>query len=192
MVSSKLPGGFNASAVKAYLSISWGLGPSRADGILLLATTMEPAKRIGSEPEAKTWLDGVVAVYAQRSSISLTSGAAGRGGGSGSAGAVTINSEEFVKFQKEQEQSAAQHIELYMRYLGRDSRADKIAFDQEKSNALALQSKLDAIAREHGDVYVEGIQPMFTRHFDSSWNWARQDALLMFYDILFGKLTTVD
>jgi fatty acid synthase subunit alpha, fungi type len=192
MVSSKLPGGFNASAVKAYLSKSWGLGSSRADGVLLLATTMEPAKRIGSEPEAKTWLDGVVAVYAQRSGISLTSGAAGSGG----AGAVTINSEEFVKFQKEQEQFAAQHIELYMRYLGRDSRAGEIAFDQEKSNALALQSKLDAIAREHGDVYVEGIQPMFdprkARHFDSSWNWARQDALLMFYDILFGKLTTVD
>jgi fatty acid synthase subunit alpha, fungi type len=54
MVSSKLPGGFNASAVKAYLSKSWGLGPSRVDGVLLLATTMEPAKRIGSEPEAKT------------------------------------------------------------------------------------------------------------------------------------------
>jgi 3-oxoacyl-ACP reductase-like protein len=28
--------------------------------------------------------------------------------------------------------------------------------------------------------------------FDSSWNWVRQDAILMFYDILFGRLTTVD
>jgi fatty acid synthase subunit alpha len=28
--------------------------------------------------------------------------------------------------------------------------------------------------------------------FDSSWNWVRQDAMLMFYDILFGHLTTVD
>jgi 3-oxoacyl-ACP reductase-like protein len=28
--------------------------------------------------------------------------------------------------------------------------------------------------------------------FDSSWNWVRQDAMLMFYDILFGRLTTVN
>jgi hypothetical protein len=27
-----------------------------------------------------------------------------------------INSEEFIKFQADQEQFAAQHIELYMRY----------------------------------------------------------------------------
>jgi fatty acid synthase subunit alpha len=40
----------------------------------------------------------------------------------------------------------------------------------------------------HGDTYI-GIQPVFdalkARHFDSSWNWVRQD-------ILFGRLTTVD
>ena len=40
------------------------------------------------------------------------------------------------------------------------------------------------------------LQPRFdilkARHFDSSWNWVRQDALLMYYDIIFGRLTTVD
>ena len=30
------------------------------------------------------------------------------------------------------------------------------------------------------------------RHFDSSWNWVRQDTLLMYYDIIFGRLITVD
>jgi fatty acid synthase subunit alpha, fungi type len=49
---------------------------------------------------------------------------------------------------------------------------------------------------ELGDAYIEGIQPRFdilkARHFDSSWNWVRQDALLMYYDIIFGRLTTVD
>ena len=83
-----------------------------------------------------------------------------------------------------------------MRYLGRDSRAGEIAFDQEKANSLALQAKLDSITREHGDAYIDGIQPRFdilkARRFDSSWNWARQDALIMFYDIIFGRLTTVD
>ncbi|KAJ7762020.1 fatty acid synthase [Mycena maculata] len=195
VVGGKMPGGFNSSAIKTYLSKSWGLGPTRADGVLLLATTMEPAKRLASEAEAKSWLDGIVVIYAQRSGISLASASSGGGGGGASGGAV-INSEEFTKFQSDQEKFAAQHIELYMRYLNRDSRAGETALDQEKATSLALQTKLDNIAKEHGDVYIEGIQPMFdplkARHFDSSWNWVRQDALLMFYDIIFGRLTTVD
>uniref|UniRef100_A0A0W0EUQ4 Putative fatty acid synthase n=1 Tax=Moniliophthora roreri TaxID=221103 RepID=A0A0W0EUQ4_MONRR len=195
MIGGKFPGGFNSSAVKSYLSKSWGLGPSRADAVLLLATTMEPPKRLGSEPEAKAFLDGVIAIYAQRAGISLSVAGSGGGGGA-SGGGATINSEEFLKFQADQEKFAAQHIELYMRYLNRDSRSGEIAFDREKANSLALQAKLDSIVKEHGDLYVDGIQPMFdpakARHFDSSWNWVRQDALLMYYDILFGRLTTVD
>ncbi|KAF9007571.1 fatty acid synthase [Cyathus striatus] len=194
LVGGKMPGGFNASAIKAHLSKSWGLGPSRSDGVLLLATTMEPPKRLSSEAEAKTWLDGVVQVYAQRSGISLA--AASAGGGAGGAGGATINSEEFLKFQAEQNRFAAQHVELYMRYLGRDSRAGETAHDKEKANSAALQSRLDSITREHGDAYLDGIQPRFdplkARRFDSSWNWVRQDALLMYYDIIFGRLTTVD
>ncbi|KAJ7227399.1 fatty acid synthase [Mycena pura] len=196
VVGGKMPGGFNASAIKTHLAKSWGFGSGRADGVLLLATSMEPAKRLGSEAEAKAWLDGVVSIYAQRSGISLTSAASGGGGGGGGGGGATINSEEFIKFQSDQQKFAAQHIELYMRYLNRDSRAGETALDQEKANSLSLQTKLDNIMKEHGDVYVDGIQPMFdplkARHFDSSWNWVRQDALLMYYDIIFGRLTTVD
>lgn len=83
-----------------------------------------------------------------------------------------------------------------MRYLKRDSRSGDILFDKEKARSAALQSRLDSITREHGESYLDGIQPIFeplkARHFDSSWNWVRQDALLMFYDIIFGRLTTVD
>ncbi|KAI0749711.1 fatty acid synthase [Daedaleopsis nitida] len=194
LVGSKMPGGFNLSAIKSYLSKTWGIGSSRADGVLILGATMEPAKRLGSEGEAKAWLDGVVAVYAQRSGISLSSGGAA-GGAAGGGGAV-INSEEFLKFQADQDRFASQQVELWMRYLGRDSRAGEIKYDAEKASTEQLQARLDAVAREHGDVYIDGIQPIFdalkARHFDSSWNWVRQDALLMFYDIIFGRLTTVD
>jgi fatty acid synthase subunit alpha len=195
LVGGKMPGGFTLSAIKAHLARAWGLGPSRADGALLIGTTMEPAKRLGSEAEAKAWLDSVVAAYAQRSGISLSAGGGAASGGGGGAGA-TINSEEFLKFQADQHQFVGQQIDLYMRYLKRDPRAGELAYDKEKANTLALQAKLDAIAREHGDTYIDGIQPAFdplkARHFDSSWNWVRQDALLMFYDIIFGRLTTVD
>ena len=83
-----------------------------------------------------------------------------------------------------------------MHYLGRNSRAGEIAYDKEKTANAQLQSRLDAISREHGDTYIDGIRPAFdplkARHFDSSWNWVRQDALLMYYDILHGHLTTLD
>ena len=195
LIGGKMPGGFNSSAIKSYLNKNWGLGSSRSDGVLLLGTTLEPPKRLASEAEGKSWLDGIVSVYAQRSGISLASPGSGGASGGGGGGAV-INSEEFLNFQSDQQKFAAQHVELYMRYLGRDSRAGEVAFDQEKATNLALQAKLDSINREHGDAYIEGIQPRFdilkARHFDSSWNWVRQDALLMYYDIIFGRLTTVD
>ena len=195
LIGGKMPGGFNLSAIKSYLSKSWGLGPQRADGVLLLGTTVEPPKRLGSEAEAKAWLDGVVALYTQRSGITLSSASSG-GSGSGGSGGAVMNSEEFLKFQEEQYQFAGQQIELYSRYLKKDSRAGDLKYDTEKANSLALQARLDAISREHGDFYVDGILPAFdalkARRFDSSWNWARQDALLMWYDIIHGKLTTVD
>jgi fatty acid synthase subunit alpha len=61
-----------------------------------------------------------------------------------------------------------------MRYLNKDSRAGEIAFDKEKANSVQLQARLDVITKEHGDAYIDGIQPAFdplkARHFDSSWN----------------------
>ncbi|KEP44952.1 fatty acid synthase subunit alpha [Rhizoctonia solani 123E] len=83
-----------------------------------------------------------------------------------------------------------------MRYPKCNSRAGARAYDEVKDNVATLQAKLDDIAKEHGDAYIQGIQPIFeplkARDFDSSWNWVRQDALLMWYDIIFGRLATVD
>ena len=194
LIGGKMPGGFNASSIKAYLSKRWGLGPQRADAALLLGVTLEPAKRLGSDAEAKAWLDIVVAAYAKQVGISLSSGS--ESGNTNGGGGAVMNSEEFLKFKTEQHEFAAHQVELYMRYLGRDSREGGQLYDQEKANSLSLQSRLDEISREHGDVYLQGVMPIFdplkARHFDSAWNWARQDALIMFYDIIFGRLTTVD
>ena len=108
--------------------------------------TIDPAKQYGSELEAKAWLDTVVATYAQCSGISLSAAGAGGASGGGGGGA-TISSEEFLKFKAKQEQSAAQHIELYMCYLKRESHASNITYDDEKANSAELQAKLDSIAK---------------------------------------------
>ena len=76
-------------------------------------------------------------------------------------GGATINSEEFLKFQAEQEQFAVHQIELHMRYPKKDLHSGEIAFNKEKAVLEALQAKLDTIVCEHSNGYIDGIQPMF-------------------------------
>ena len=54
-----------------------------------------------------------------------------------------MNSEEFIKFQAEQQLFAAQHVELYMCHFKRDSCAGARAYDEEKDNAIALRPTID-------------------------------------------------
>lgn len=98
LVGGKMPGGFNLTSIKAHLRKTCRLGPLRSDGVPLLGLMMEPPKRLGSEAEANTWLDSVVAAYAQSAGISLASGVGG-GEGGGGGGRPVANSKEFIKFQ---------------------------------------------------------------------------------------------
>ena len=183
------------SAVKAHLQKSWGLGPGRTDGALLVATTMEPAKRLGSEAEAKAWLDTVVQAYAGLAGITLSQGGGGGGGGAASGG-VAISSEELDKMQARQNEHIRRQIQILERYLGTDGRSGLRLAETTKAELEAAQAQLDAIAAEHGDMYTNGILPKFSekkvRNFSSYWNWARQDAMTLFYDIIYGRLTAVD
>src|SRR5271170_8115277 len=85
LVSSKMPGGFNITAVRKHLENRFGLGTGRQDAVLLLALTMEPASRLGSENDAKSYLDDVANKYAATAGINLSAPAAG--GAAGAAGA---------------------------------------------------------------------------------------------------------
>ena len=102
-----------------------------------------------------------------------------------------INSEEFLKFQADQNKFAAQQIEVYMRYLSRDSRVGELA--SIKKGAIPWYCKPDWTALLASMAMPSrSFDPLKARHFDSSWNWARQDALLMYYDIIHGNLKTID
>nr|UWK20277.1 fatty acid synthase alpha subunit [Trichoderma crystalligenum] len=195
LISSKMPGGFNITITRKYLETRWGLGPGRQDGALLLALTMEPPARLGSEGDAKGFLDGVVQKYATNAGISLTTAAAS-GGSDGGAGGMMMDPAAIDALTKDQRALFKQQLELFARYLKMDLRAgDKAHIDSKKSEKL-LQAQLDLWTAEHGDFYASGIEPVFSplkaRTYDSSWNWARQDALTMYYDIIFGRLKTVD
>lgn len=195
MVSSKMPGGFNITAVRKHLETRWGLGPGRQDGVLLLALTSEPAARLGSENDAKAWLDDMSNKYAAQAGISLSAPAAG-GDAGGAAGGMMMDPAAIDALTKDQRALFKQQLELFARYLKMDLRAGDKAFVGSQKAASALQAQMDLWNAEHGDFYAAGIEPSFTplkaRVYDSSWNWARQDALSMYYDIIFGRLKAVD
>ncbi|KMU90482.1 fatty acid synthase subunit alpha reductase [Coccidioides immitis H538.4] len=77
-----------------------------------------------------------------------------------------------------------------------DLRAGDKAHLASQQYQSTLHAQLDLWQAEHGDIYASGIQPSFdplkARVYDSSWNWARQDALNMYFDIIFGRLKVVD
>ncbi|KAJ5633042.1 hypothetical protein N7490_009381 [Penicillium lividum] len=194
-VSSKMPGGFNITAVRKYLETRWGLGSGRQDGVLLLAITMEPAARLGSDADAKAFLDDVTNKYAASAGINLSSPAAG-GDGGGGGGGMMMDPAAIDALTKDQRALFKQQLEVIARYLKMDLRAGDKAFVTSQETQKALQAQIDLWQAEHGDFYASGIEPSFdplkARVYDSSWNWARQDALSMYYDIIFGRLQVVD
>ncbi|KAI1688835.1 fatty acid synthase [Pyrenophora tritici-repentis] len=168
MVSSKMPGGFNITA---------------------------PAARLASEADGKAFLDEQANKYAGIAGISLSAPTAG-GDAGGSGGGMMMDPAAIDALTKDQRQLFKQQLELFARYLKIDLRAGDRSFVDSQKAQSALQAQLDLWTTEHGEFYASGIEPQFTplkaRVYDSSWNWARQDALTMYYDIIFGKLTAVD
>ncbi|PVU98003.1 hypothetical protein BB559_001847, partial [Furculomyces boomerangus] len=194
VVSSKMPGGFTLASIKNLINSHYGLGPMRSDGFMLIAMTMEPESRLSSEADVLGWLKSASTVYAQRSGISYQQA---KSGGSSSAGAaVTINSKEFELAQKNQRDMMYMHLQVLAKYLGLDMRSGDRKFEESQKSIVKANSEVDLWIEEHGDIYSEGIRPIFdhlkARKFDSYWNWARQDAMILYYEILSGRLTEVD
>ncbi|KAG9256470.1 fatty acid synthase subunit alpha [Emericellopsis atlantica] len=195
LISSKMPGGFNITTARKYLETRWGLASGRQDGVLLLALTAEPAARLGSDADAKAFLDDMANKYAANAGISLTTASSGASAG-GSGGGMMMDPAAIDALTKDQRALFKQQLELFARYLKIDLRSgDKAHLESQKSEKI-LQAQLDLWTTEHGEFYASGIEPVFSplkaRTYDSSWNWARQDALSMYYDIIFGRLQAVD
>jgi fatty acid synthase subunit alpha len=195
LISSKMPGGFNITTARKYLETRWGLASGRQDGVLLLAITMEPPARLGSDAEAKAFLDDASQKYASNAGISLSTAAAA-GPAAGAGGGMMMDPAAIEALTSDQRALFKQQLELIARYLKLDIRAGDKAFQTSQESSKVLQSQLDLWMAEHGDFYAAGIEPVFSslkaRVYDSSWNWARQDALSMYFDIIFGRLEAVD
>ncbi|KAJ1998438.1 fatty acid synthase alpha subunit Lsd1, partial [Coemansia thaxteri] len=181
LFSNKMPGGFSLSTARSTLQSAYGVGVQRQDALLLVALTMEPADRLTSDAEAKAWLDTAAQAYAAKAGISYSAAAgSGSGGSGGQAGAPVVSSAEMEKMQLKQHEHIRQQIQVLARYAGIDLREGARLAEGEQARAADLQTKIDSITAELGDELIDGVQPMFdtrkARHYDSCWNWARQEA----------------
>lgn len=195
LISSKMPGGFSVTSARKYLETRFGLGSGRQDSVLLVALANEPASRLGAESDAKEFLDTVANKYAGIAGISLSTASAS-GGSSGGAGGAVIDSAALDAVTAENKRLAKQQLEVLARYLQVDLNEGAKAHIKEKEATAVLQKELDLWEEEHGEFYANGIKPTFSskksRTYDSYWNWARQDVISMWFDIIFGKLTSID
>ncbi|KAJ2655948.1 fatty acid synthase alpha subunit Lsd1, partial [Coemansia sp. RSA 1199] len=180
MFNSKMPGGFSLAQTRSTLQTLYGLGPLRQDALLLVALTMEPASRLTSEAEASAWLNTLAQTYAARVGISYVAGSGSSGGAGGQGAVPAISSAEMQKIRQKEIAHIQQQIQVLARYAGIDLLDGTRSADREKTVSAELQTELNRVQTELGDEFMTGVLPQFdarkARHFDSYWNWARQDA----------------
>lgn len=195
MVSSKMPGGFNMGAVRRHLESRWGLATGRQDAVLLLAVVQQPPARVGTEADAKSFLDAVVQAYIASTGLVLPGPgqAESRAGGTAE---VNVSPEVLTHLRKDQQAFYRQMLEAYARQLGVDLHAADRLMLSSRQRADEFQAELDLWHNEHGEAYATGIKPMFSalkvRSYDSSWNWVLQDLLICIYGIITGRVDVTD
>ncbi|CAK4191284.1 unnamed protein product, partial [Aphanomyces euteiches] len=84
MLSAKLPGGFSASQLRAYMAQERCLGPKRIEIALIHSLVNAPDARFATEADAKTWINSVIDEYGSVSSVTIPY--ASKAGGAVSAG----------------------------------------------------------------------------------------------------------
>ncbi|KAJ2797124.1 fatty acid synthase alpha subunit Lsd1, partial [Coemansia guatemalensis] len=191
LFSSKMPGGFSLTQVRDTLQSTYGLGPQRQDGLLLVALTMSPTERLAGDADASAWLDRVAKVYALHAGITYPTGT-NAAKASGVSQGPAISGAEMKRIRHEQQEHIRQQIEVLARYAGIDLRKDARAIEGTQSASSELQERLNGLAAELGDEFAEGIQPCFdalkARRFDSYWNWVRQDAYEWIQELISAKV----
>ncbi|TKY88280.1 hypothetical protein EX895_002632 [Sporisorium graminicola] len=189
LVSTRMPGSFGLSALKAHLTARYGFQSGRINAILLYAITEEPAKRLAGEDEATAWLEEVAGVYAKDVAITLPAPGGSSGGADGGTRAVAVvSSKELTELQAKQNALSEKQIQLLSEHLGIDVDASMAQVAAISTESETLRSALEAVSAEHGETYVKGIQGIFAeaqaRNFKSYWNWSRQNLEELFAQML--------
>ncbi|KAJ0391655.1 hypothetical protein P43SY_011807 [Pythium insidiosum] len=192
LLASKMPGGFGHSSIKSHLSGERCLPTGRIESVLLHTLTQPPKQRFADESQAKGWIDGVVDSYAKFVGIDIPY--ASRLGGVGAAGMVGTVSAAAASlpsdFDKRLKDMIAAQVDALNDYLGTDQLDWHQRVETEVELRERVESSMSVWIEEHGEVYGSGIVSRFDgkkeRVYESYWNWAIQDAMVLYYETIFG------
>ena len=194
MVASKMPGGFNLTAVREHLKTTWGFGPGRQDAILLAAIKAQPVARLSTDSQAKEFWAIVVQDYVTEQNLILDKSGSESTTVTGSD--LVIDSKAIESLRRDQKAIHQQILALYAKQLDIDLDSGKEEIFKLGQRLDEAQADLDLWNLEHGAEYAKGIRPMFeprkARIYDSTWNWALQDLLIIFHELARGSLEIED
>ena len=187
--SSKMPAGFNLAAAREYLKSRWGLESCRQTCVILMATASEPSSRLADGDAAREFFDSVVDRYVVHEGITLSTTSAEHA--VGMSAAVAVDAATLSALQKDQAVYLTKQLKVLAKFLKFDVHEHQSAVNSEKGDSELSPSHGLGNA-EHGETYEAGIIPVFDpkklRHYDSSWNWARQAVVSLFYDFQLDRL----
>lgn len=179
MTASKMPGSFDQTSLRSYLSKRWGLASGRQDAVLLSALTQQPAARINKTESAEAFFDGIAQVYMDGAGLVRPSSDAGAVG----QGQLVLGSEVLDQLRGEHTLLKKQIAALLT-----EDETPTTSSVATKDLQLETQAKLDIYEAELGEDFCNGIKPIFkagqARSYDSTWNWAHVDLLKIFYQCL--------
>jgi fatty acid synthase subunit alpha, fungi type len=184
IVLSKLPAGFSLSDARAYLQSRWGLAVGRQDTVLLSAVTTAPPARLTEISAAHGFFDKLAQEHLVAVGLPISSGTS-----SNSSGATTsIDPAALQALSQKQDDLIRRTLESYAAHLNIDLDSGAKSQEASKKEIEELQARLTLWEDEHGEDYAIGIKPLFdarkARHFASSWAWAVQQVLEVFYRLL--------
>ncbi|VTO83921.1 unnamed protein product [Fusarium graminearum] len=183
----KMPGGFTITDARKHLEVQWRLGVGRQNAILLRMATEVLPSRLKTREEATMLLDKIAEAYADEQGLKLQPMT------EVPMSAPTTSSETKVI-------SGCSDVELYTSNDISLPESEALVNAQKMLNIVktendTLQEKMDLLTTELGDDFIQGILPAWSpakiRKYESCWNWALQDLLLLLNSILRGE-TSLD
>ncbi len=192
LLGGNMPKGVGILQLREHLEKERLLGPGRMDGVLLHALSLPPAARLADKAAALSWLDQVVDTYATSKGITIPRASQMQNKSQSGGGSDPKLRGDFEAYRAKQNTLIEEMIKAYAEVLDKDPhKAEKMA-QMEKDLREKAEQEIQGWEKEHGKKYFEKIQPIFTskkfREYNSSWNWARQDAISLYYELATGKI----
>ncbi|UZP32194.1 hypothetical protein NXS19_000010 [Fusarium pseudograminearum] len=181
----KMPRGFTITDARKHLEVQWRLGVGRQNAILLRIATEVLPSRLKTREEATMLLDKIAEAYADEQGLKLQP-------------MTEVPMSAPTTSSKTKVISGCSDVELYTSNDISLPESEALVNAQKMLNIIktehdTLQEKMDLLTTELGDEFIQGILPAWSpakiRKYESCWNWALQDLLLLLNSILRGEIS---